>query len=118
MRAMAGWLVAVALGVWLFLSALAWPHSAGELYGGALTGALVVSFALATLGGRPWGRYATAALGAWLVFMPILLLEPSRFARVNHPLVGAAIVVLALWPKGSRSAFLASWGGTLTEYQA
>jgi hypothetical protein len=117
-RGLGGWVVNVGLGVWLFLSALAWPHSASELYGGAMTGVLVVTFALAALGGQRWGRYVTAALGAWLVFMPILLAEPSRFARINHPLVGAAIAVLALWPKGSRSAFLASWGGTLTEYEA
>jgi hypothetical protein len=118
MRGLGGWLVNLGLGMWLFLSALAWPRSLSELYGGALTGVLVMAFALAAMGGRWWGRYGTAALGAWLVFMPILLAEPSRFARLNHPLVGAAIVVLAMWPKGSRTAHLASWGGTLTEYEA
>jgi hypothetical protein len=118
MRGRVGWLVNVALGLWLFLSALAWPHSAGELWGGLVTGALVGAAALAGFGGRPWGRYATAALGAWLVFMPMLLLEPSRFARINQPLVGAALVVVALWPGSSRTAHLASWGGTLTEYEA
>jgi hypothetical protein len=117
MRGMARWLVGVGLGIWLFLSALAWPHSAGELYGGAITGALVVTFALAGLDGRRWGQYATVALGAWLVFMPMLLAEPSRLARINHPLVGAAVVLVALWPRGSRTAHLASWGGTFTQYE-
>ncbi len=88
----------IVLGAWLVTS----PPILG--YGEPLmtwndiaSGSLVIVFALLSLSPRmPWARYATAAIGTWLLFAPLLFWTPSAAAYLNDTLVGAFVIGFAL----------------------
>lgn len=62
-----------------------------------ITGALVVLFALLSLGRDfGWARWITAGLGVWLLFAPVLFWTPSAAAYANNTLVGGLIVLFAV----------------------
>lgn len=88
--------ITVLLGVWMFISAFLWPHSAAQFNNAWIVGVLVVTFGLVAMRGKLWGHYANVALGAWLLLSSFFL--PTRAAATfwNHVLVGVVVFVLAL----------------------
>jgi nucleoside-diphosphate-sugar epimerase len=62
-----------------------------------VTGALVVLFGLLSLSrDAGWARWATAALGLWLLYAPIILWTPSAAAYASDTLVGTLLIVFAV----------------------
>jgi nucleoside-diphosphate-sugar epimerase len=61
------------------------------------SGLLIVLCALFSLGRRSgWARWATTALGTWLLFAPLVWWTPSAAAYANDTLVGALVILLAV----------------------
>ncbi|NMG15339.1 SPW repeat domain-containing protein [Aromatoleum bremense] len=62
-----------------------------------VSGLLITAFALASLSRRiAWARWATAALGTWLLFAPLVFWSPSAVAYANDTLVGALVILFAV----------------------
>jgi hypothetical protein len=82
-------------GVWLYLSAFAWPHGGVQFLYTAGGGVLTVLFAL--LSTRLYrARYATAAVGALVYVLAFFLSQRGGPTFWNNTVVGVAIVVAAL----------------------
>jgi len=84
-------LLNVMLGVWLFVSAFAWPHTSASR---ANTGAASVAIVLVSLASMaaPGVRYANALLGAWMVASPFLIVDNDA-TLWNNGLVGLAVFI-------------------------
>jgi hypothetical protein len=62
-----------------------------------LSGLLITCFALVSLARRSgWARWATATLGGWLLFAPLVFWTPSAAAYANDTLVGALVILFAV----------------------
>lgn len=103
------WLLAspFALGLaqqWMEQGALLAPNGRGLAYSATwmtasemLTGALVVLFATLSLSrDAGWARWATAALGLWLLYAPIVLWTPSAAAYASDTMVGSLLIIFAV----------------------
>lgn len=87
----------VILGVWLFFSAVLWPHSNIQQINAWVTGVLCVVFAALALR-FPKARYLNTALAVWL-FVSAWALDTSDVTIVwNNVLVALAILVVSLLP--------------------
>lgn len=61
------------------------------------SGLLITVCALLGLSRRAgWARWATAALGTWLLFAPLAFWTPSAVAYANDTLVGALVILFAV----------------------
>jgi hypothetical protein len=93
------WLNVVA-GIWLFISAFAWPHASSAQTNTWMVGVLVCVFAFVAMW-RPAVRWANTALAAWL-FLSTWLIPHLNVATVWNNLVLAMIVfVVSLTPSGT-----------------
>jgi hypothetical protein len=90
-------LVNVVLGVWLVISAFAWPHSHAQRTNAWILGVLCVAFELTALV-EPPARYLSTVLGAWLVLSAWALPTSSLWTLWNSALVGIAIFFVSLAP--------------------
>ncbi|HEX6266076.1 MAG TPA: vitamin K epoxide reductase family protein [Burkholderiales bacterium] len=88
----------IALGTWLATSppllglqsqALAWS----DLVSGV---ALIVLAGLSLSWRVAWARWACAAIGAWVMFAPLVFWVPTAAGYLNDTLVGALVVALAV----------------------
>lgn len=62
-----------------------------------VSGLLIVVLALLSLSRRiGWARWATAAIGTWLLFAPLLFWTPSAVAYANDTLIGALVILFAV----------------------
>jgi hypothetical protein len=84
------------LGLWLFVSAIVWPHTPAQRVNAWVVGVLAVTAALIALRGKKLGRYVNAALGGWLILTALLLPRMTQATFWNHLLVGAAMAFFAL----------------------
>lgn len=93
----------VLAGIWLFVSAFAWPHDPGQL-GYTVTCALAtVVFAVLT-SYFGWARYLTASTGV-VIFVLAFALSPWGSATFWHnAVVGIAIMIAALMNGGREAA--------------
>jgi hypothetical protein len=90
-------MVNVILGIWLFISAFAWPHSQSQLTNTWILGALCVVFALVAMG-VPWVRYLNTLLAIWLFISAWALPSTSAGTIWNNVLVAIAIFIVSLIP--------------------
>jgi hypothetical protein len=88
-----------ALGAWLVLSVLAWPHLGPEGFNTLVTGLLVLTVAPIAVW-APRMRFGTLFLGVWL-FLTTFLFVHQRTFTFWHDLV-ASLVLLALAAVPSR----------------
>ena len=83
------------LGVWLFISAFLWPHSAGQLTNTWVCGLLCAAFALISTR-VPNARYLNTAVAVWL-FISAFALPTDRIGTVwNNALIAVAIFIVSL----------------------
>ena len=91
-------LLVAALGTWLLVS----PATLGledprVVASDLVSGALLVAFGLLSLSASlGWARLASAVVGFWLLWAPLVFLTPSAAAYLNDTLVGALAIGLAL----------------------
>jgi hypothetical protein len=102
-------LVNAALGVWLFISAFAWPHSMAQRTNTWIVGILTVAFSLSATN-KPQMRYLNTILAIWLFISAWALPHVSAATVWNNVLVAIAIFVLSLVPSEATRP-----GGTLRE---
>jgi len=89
---------------WMLPGDLPAPNQRGLAYSDTLmtisdiaTGLLIAVFALFSLSRHlGWARWATAALGTWLLFAPLFFWTPSAVAYANDTLVGALVILFAV----------------------
>jgi len=87
----------VILGVWLFVSAFAWPHGPAAFANTWIVGLLVAIFALVAMR-TPLARWINTALSIWL-FISAFALPHANVAVVwNNGLCAIAIFILSLIP--------------------
>jgi hypothetical protein len=83
-------LIDVLVGIWLVVSAFAWPHPAALRTDTWVVGALVVLCSLLA-GPLPLLRYLNAALAVWLV-ASTLALGHDHLGTVSNNLIAAVLV--------------------------
>jgi hypothetical protein len=93
---MAARTINILLGIWLFISAFAWPHDLAQRTNSWICGVLCVAFALLALR-VPRARWLNLILGGW-VFVSAFFLGQSHGTLWNNVLVGVAVVLVALTP--------------------
>jgi hypothetical protein len=82
----------VLMGVWLFLSGFAWPHTSTQIGYAGVLGALTVVFA--ALSGRLiWARYASLAIGVIVFLLAFSLFHRGGAPFWNYAIIGAAIAI-------------------------
>jgi len=92
----------VLAGIWLFVSAFAWPHRSGQLGYTAIGGALTVLFAMLTAYYK-WARYVTIGVGV-LLFVLAFTASPLGSATFwNNAIIGVAVAIAAFM-NGGREA--------------
>jgi hypothetical protein len=101
----------VILGIWLFISAFAWPHTQAQLTNTWILGALCVVFALVAMG-VPWVRYLNTLLAIWLFISAWALPTSSAGTIWNNVLVAIAIFVVSLIPTEPGGESRGFFGGT------
>ncbi len=85
------------LGIWLFISAFIWNHTAAERTDTWILGVLCVAFALVALGVST-ARWLNTALSIWLFISVWALPHESLGTMWNNALVAIAIFLLSLVP--------------------
>jgi hypothetical protein len=90
-------LVNVVLGVWLVISAFAWPHSYAQQTNTWILGLLCVVFALVAFY-DPVVRYLNTVLATWLFISCWALPQLSLGTLWNNALVAIAIFFVSLLP--------------------
>lgn len=92
----------VLLGVWLFISAFAWPHTQAQMTNTWIVGVLCVIFALVSMA-IPWVRYFNTVLAIWLFISAWALPNETPGTVWNNVLVAIAIFVVSLVPSTAES---------------
>ena|SRR5258708_6447325 len=82
-----------ALGCWLALSTLAWPHSPAQRLSTFLSGAVIV---ILELSGRKtdWAHRLTGLVASWVV-MSLFLIWPRPLTAWNNVVIGLLIASLS-----------------------
>ncbi len=96
----------VVLGVWLFISAFVWPHSAPQQTNTWILGVLFVIFALIAMG-SPQLRYVNTVLSIWLFISVWALPHNNRGTMWNNALVAIAVFLLSLVPGAAERGVMA-----------
>ncbi len=95
----------VVLGVWLFISAFVWPHSAAQQTDTWILGVLFAVCALVAMS-SPQVRYANTVLAIWL-FISVWALPHRNLATMwNNALVAIAVFLLSLVPATGESGLM------------
>lgn len=90
----------IILGIWLFISAFVWDHTAAQRTNTWILGVLCVAFALIALG-VPMVRYLNTILAIWLFISAFALPDVSIGTVWNNALVAIAIFIISLVPGGA-----------------
>lgn len=89
-----GHLFNIGLGFWLIMSVVRLDYqSTGMVYSDILAGCAIIVFAFLSLSwSLPAARWATAAVGIWVMSAPLLMWAPEPSAYLNGTLVGSLVV--------------------------
>ncbi len=87
--------VNVVLGVWLFISAFVWEHTAAERTNTWILGVLFVVFALVAMQ-SPGARWVNTALSIWLFISVWALPHDNLGTMWNNALVAIAVFIASL----------------------
>jgi len=87
----------VLVGIWLFISAFVWPHSAAQMTNTWILGVLCVVLALIAMRFEQV-RYVNSLLGIWLFISAFALPGATPGTTWNNALVAIAIFIISLVP--------------------
>ena len=96
-------IINIVLGVWLFISAFAWPHTHAQMNNAWGLGVLAVVFALVAMA-IPWVRYLNTLLAIWLFISAWALPTQNSGTLWNNVLVAIAIFIVSLLPTETTTA--------------
>jgi hypothetical protein len=85
------------LGVWLFVSAFAWPHTRDECGASWIMGSMIAMNAFSSIWASPV-RYFNVLLGGMSLLWQAAAAEHDRLTWTNGVLVSGLVVLLALLP--------------------
>ena len=88
-------LLTIALGVWLFLSAFIWPHTASQFTNAWMSGLLIVAFASVAIRVES-ARYGCTVLAIWLFFSNWILRTTDEATAWNNIIVSVSVFVASL----------------------
>jgi uncharacterized membrane protein len=93
------------LGLWLITGVFALGYRSTALQvSDALSGVLVIVFAILSLSHRPWFKlwapWANSLVGLWLLFAPLIFWSPTSAVYSNDTLVGALVIAFAVLAPG------------------
>jgi nucleoside-diphosphate-sugar epimerase/uncharacterized membrane protein len=86
------------MGAWLAASPATFDYGSAWLaWSDAITGAALVVLGFLSLSPQfGWARWATAAVGAWLMTAPLVFWAPTAASLLNDTLVGALVIGFAV----------------------
>ena len=87
----------MALGLWLFVSAFAWPHTASTRLNTCMVG-LFVAIAATMAAGVSVFRQLTSVLALWLLFTTLMVYPASPITFWSNILTAVAVLVVSLIP--------------------
>lgn len=87
----------MALGLWLFVSAFAWPHIASTRINTCMVG-VFVAIAATMAAGVSVFRQLTSLLAVWLLFTTLLVYPASPLTFWSNVLTAMAVLVVSLIP--------------------
>ncbi len=102
-------LVNAVLGLWLFISAFAWTHSAPQMANTWILGMLAVIFSLVAIPVPPV-RFVNSLLAVWLFVSAFALPHLSAVTVWNNAIVAIAIFIVSLVPSSAREDVPGSFG--------
>jgi hypothetical protein len=85
------------LGLWLFVSAFAWPHTASTRINTCMVG-LFVAIAATMAAGVSVFRQLTSVLAVWLLFTTLMVYPASPITFWSNILTAVAVLVVSLIP--------------------
>jgi hypothetical protein len=91
--------ISIALGVWLFISAFVWAHSAAAQANTWVVGVLIVIIAVWSLF-VPSARFANSLLALWLFFSTIVIPHASAATLWNNVIASIVLFFVSLIPSG------------------
>jgi hypothetical protein len=91
----------IILGIWLFISAFAWPHSNAQMINTAIIGVLAVIFALLASYSVPQARFVDTLLAIWLFISAFALPSISPGTIWNNVIVAIVMFAVSLVPSGT-----------------
>jgi len=87
----------IIVGVWLFISAFIWPHSASSRMNTWIVGALCAIFAVIALKSPPV-RWVNAVLSVWLFFSALSIYHLSGGTYWNNLIAAIVMFIASLVP--------------------
>ena len=87
----------IALGIWLFISTWAWPHSASSYTNTWVCGVLITLASIWALF-QPAARWITALIAVWLFFSSWAFWHVSRATAWNNWILAIVVFLLAIIP--------------------
>ncbi|MES2299497.1 MAG: SPW repeat protein [Pseudomonadota bacterium] len=104
------------LGLWLFISpwVLDYPGGSAQALNAYLSGAVIAALAAFDLYKTyVWAVFVNLLLGVWVAISPwVLGVSDEATAMSNSLIIGAAVVLLALWELRSDPELHRQWAGT------
>jgi hypothetical protein len=106
--------ITIVAGIWLFISAFLWPHTAAQRTNTWILGILAVLIAAAATQARAL-RYLNTALSVWLFVSAFALTTMARGTIWNNAIVAIVIFFLSLVPASEAAVAPAGTAPTLPE---
>lgn len=85
------------IGIWLIISAFAWPHTAGARVNTWILGALI-AIASAWAVFMPGARFLNTIFAIWLFFATLVIYHASSATVWNNLIAAVVVFVLSLIP--------------------
>lgn len=82
------------LGVWLFISAFIWPHTAGERLDTWIIGIWIAVFSLVAMS-QPSARWLNTLAAIWLFFSTLAITNTSQATPWNNIIVAILVFIVS-----------------------
>lgn len=96
-------LINIALGVWLFISAFVWPHTASAMTNTWILGVIITLVAVTSLF-VPAARWVNVGAAIWLFFSTFAIHHVAAATVWNNVIVAILVFIFALTPTGGLAA--------------
>jgi SPW repeat len=91
--------VSLLLGIWLFISAFAWPHAMAQQTNTWIVGVLMVIVSILAMF-APQARFINTVLAIWLFVSTLVMAHQTTTTVWNNCIVAIVVFALSLVPSG------------------